>query len=635
MFECSSVNDHTQAKRKLDKKSYLNLTSTVLPALVDRSAELREALSELPHVVSRASLTSVHRIISLTKISLAKYLQDVLPDAGKAKDKIIYHRTLSRRRSVDRVFNRAKELEKRPSVVDWTPPRRESSSSSDVIESPPGRIKPYRGSMVTLKEEDQDAYIIPEIVHILTRNSTPEAKRSSMSSLSTSASEDEKVDRGVWSEAMNSKGQRYFYNWKTKRMTFSNPHSPEYSRRSEGKGFGGGIGGTGFGNGKGSSGFGNGGGNGRGTGFGNGGSGFGNEGGGRRESWEIRVSEDGKRYYYNAARRRASWIHPDDLVSQVSTSPKSSTRSSLFSVPAPEDASKRIFLSDQPGAGGGDGEGGGGGEEIVDDTIVKTVVKDSLNVQISMLESEKAKWELKKREMENQIESLKSAVSRRDSDLQKELLHVAELEHELDLQHGTKKARSRSQHVADVITKLEDGVSSADEKCENIENKVMNLKSQRMSVMISPSNPSAGETVSMAKLRRKSLNLVRRTRAMTMPSHEILEEAKKRGGFKQSTDKNNNVLTNKIRIHVAGISGGQVGGDGVKGPIAKIQTKKGIRSRVVALDGWQLWELVYGHVFVVDTMLQLRDEFRARKKELGQGSGDASKGSKGVSRLRT
>ena len=52
---------------------------------------------------------------------------------------------------------------------------------------------------------------------------------------------------------------------------------------------------------------------------------------------------------------------------------------------------------------------------------------------------------------------------------------------------------------------------------------------------------------------------------------------------------------NKIRIHVAGISGGQVGGDGVKGPIAKIQTKKGIRSRVVALDGWA-WKLVYGRL---------------------------------------
>ena len=37
----------------------------------------------------------------------------------------------------------------------------------------------------------------------------------------------------------------------------------------------------------------------------------------------------------------------------------------------------------------------------MDDTIVKTVVKDSLNVQISMLESEKAKWELKKRDGES------------------------------------------------------------------------------------------------------------------------------------------------------------------------------------------------------------------------------------------
>ena len=133
----------------------------------------------------------------------------------------------------------------------------------------------------------------------------------------------------------------------------------------------------------------------------------------------------------------------------------------------------------------------------------------------------KAKWELKKREMENQIESLKSAVSRRDSDLQKELLHVAELEHEL----GAKKARSRSQHVADVLTKLEDGVNSADEKCENIENKVMNLKFQRMSVMLSSSNPSARQTVSMAKLRK--LNLVRRTRAMTMPSQEILRRQRR------------------------------------------------------------------------------------------------------------
>ena len=36
---------------------------------------------------------------------------------------------------------------------------------------------------------------------------------------------------------------------------------------------------------------------------------------------------------------------------------------------------------------------------------------------------------------------------------------------------------------------------------------------------------------------------------------------------------------------------------------------------------------------MVDTMLQLRDEFRERN--VRQGSGDASKGGKGVSRLRT
>ena len=59
------------------------------------------------------------------------------------------------------------------------------------------------------EEEDEDAYIIPEIVHILTRNSTPEAKIV-MSSLSTSASEDEKVDRGVWSEAIIPKDSATF-----------------------------------------------------------------------------------------------------------------------------------------------------------------------------------------------------------------------------------------------------------------------------------------------------------------------------------------------------------------------------------------------------------------------------------------
>ena len=280
----------------------------------------------------------------------------------------------------------------------------------------------------------------------------------------------------------------------------------------------------------------------------------------------------------------------------------------------------------------------------MNDTMVKTVEKDSLNIQISLLESEKAKWELKKREMENQIESLKGAVSRRDSDLQKELLHVAELEHELDMQHharDTQKSRSRSQHVADVITKLEDGVNTADEKCEDIQNAVINLKSQRVSVVSSDratasSRQTVPNQIALQKLRRKSLNLIRRTRAMTMPSHEILAEAKKRGGFEQkNNDKDNNnslMMMNKLRIHVAGISGSQIGSEG---PIAKIQTKKGIRSRVVALDGWQLWELVYGQVFVVDTMLQLRAEFRERKKALGQDSGDGSKGSKGVSRLRT
>jgi len=469
-------------------------------------------------------------------------------------------------------------------------------SSHAPLESPPGRIKPYRGSMVTLKQDDSDAHIIPEIVHILTGQLTPEKKSMFSSRSSSGVSKDEKDndDRGAWTEALNSRGQRYFYNWKSKRMTFSDPHSPEYRSGNGMGGPGGGyrnVGGFGFGDGSG---------NGTIGGDGTTGSG-GGRGRSKRGSWEIRMSEDGKKYYYNAARRRASWIHPDDIMSQVSTSltdsPTSSmtNRSSMFSVPTPENASKRIFLSDTPELSGGDGNRSGGLGEggYVEDTVVKTVVKDSLNVQIHVLESEKAKWELNKREMENQIESLKNAVSRRDSDLQKELLHVAELEHELDIErHGGQSGtsgenRRTSQRVADVITKLEEGVADADQKCENIGDAVTKLKTQRMSVMTGTAVPSTRATlpqnVELQKLRRRSLDMVRRTRAMTMPTSDLIEAAKKRGGFENKSSggggfngeggsgvNGNNMMLNKVRIHIAGISGGQEGETKVDGRIAKV-----------------------------------------------------------------
>ena len=63
---------------------------------------------------------------------------------------------------MDRVFDRAKELEKRPSVVDWTPPRRESSSS-DVIESPRVVSNGSRGSMVTLKGKMRMLTLFPRL----------------------------------------------------------------------------------------------------------------------------------------------------------------------------------------------------------------------------------------------------------------------------------------------------------------------------------------------------------------------------------------------------------------------------------------------------------------------------------------
>eukprot|EP00939_MAST-03C_sp_MAST-3C-sp1_P003361 g3361.t1 len=682
------------------------------------------ALRSLPDEVTTAQKRVVHRVVLLTKIALAKLLQDGFQFQNKTSPRN-FSRARARRRSIDDLYRSIQRLELGSAEKRRASPPQDQKRSEESFDLIPLKIrqKQYRGSMISLRQTDPDSYIIPEMARILVgSNNSEKSGQSSALSSSRDASTSNYalrsrirrggddvernnnnlntiVDDGEWRSAIAPNGRTYYYSRFTGKSSWTLPSHVTSS--AVGRGGGGGGGGNSHASfGKsgdillGSAGvF-------KGTttalrvqGGATASAGFDitnerDDSSSRRQSkmrrpkrgsWEPRFTEDGREYFYHAARRRASWIHPEDLktmsptdvynktlektktgskIGSEATGSRSSV-SSLDSALRPSDPSDRKFISAKPGEGtcGGDsfavmGEArshmgiSDGDDDHEAHRAALSSASDAISTRAHLLESEKAKWGLQKQEMETQIAKLREAVAARDDKVKTEHMHVQELEHKLhdeqtNMNERVREAeRRRSHELHEMIDTLQRQVVKADEKCTKLESELVALHAGNVDengdgeMTSSPVVAAAlrmklvKETAEIAKREQ-----VRRERAMSMPASvaDALLRPTVRGmrnfdasGTGMTAVGATNVVagtppastvsasasspsTNTNRLHLSGIDGN----------IASVATKRGVRSKVVALDGWQLWELVYRKAFVVDTFLQLRNDF-AKTKEASQ-----------------
>eukprot|EP00940_MAST-03C_sp_MAST-3C-sp2_P000468 g468.t1 len=556
-------------------------TMSIVPLIIKKNPDLLSALRSIPYDVTLAPRGSLHRIVLLTKIALAKLLQEDFPSMLSDQEPNMRkkHLSIERRRSIDELFSRIRSIEKEPT---------ESDSKDELLDEAESvlplkvRSKMYRGSMVSLRQADSDAYIIPAMARLMSMQDRMNDSRNKLRDVTGT-------------------GDVQNYSRQTSDISSESPRTA-YVNKTE---------------------------------------------------WKSAYAPNGRIYYYSTITGESSWYPPPKrgnalpaearsgrIDREVSTKDVSAIvengSSGRVGMHRKEDISKGAHSDDA---------------KVVDEaasTIQRnalSVASDAISANIHALESEKAKWALQKRKMENEIATLKAKVEVGDEKIAMEHSQVEKLQLKLDSEHlnsveQVREAEERaSKHLLEKIDSLKQRVSSADGLVLTLQAKVDELKNEKLATdasLLSDAKDGGsmtkydkGESVLNAALALKRERetrsearklLMKRQRAMSVPSALY--------GGHPDTNVTAGVFPGPLAVKIkkaAGVGdeihGANAAGSthlaGIDGHIESIATKKGVRSKVVALDGWQLWELSFAKAFVVETFLQLRFEYAEmlRKKE--------------------